>query len=64
MTTWLHMIGGSDLEVEGSPTHVAQSLWGDAKPYAELEANGKLVLVNPAAVAYVDEAGTPQVHAM
>jgi hypothetical protein len=57
------MLGNIVLEVEGGPAEVAQSLWGDAKPYAELEAHGgKALLVNPAAVIFVDEPGTPHVH--
>ena len=56
------MLGNIVLEVEGAPAEVAQSLWGDAKPYAELKTTGRTVLVNPVAVIFVDEPGTPHVH--
>jgi hypothetical protein len=65
MAARLHILGGGDdLFVDESASDAAQLLWGDENPYAELhEGEGeRTVLVNPAAVAYVTESGTPEVH--
>jgi hypothetical protein len=61
MTTRLHIIGGAEqhLAVDESPKEAAASLWHE--DYAELHVKGKAVLVNPAAIGYIDQAGTPQV---
>lgn len=57
----LHFIGGSHVDVDQLPEDAARMLWGredgdDAHDmgYAPLQYKGKPVIVNPAAVAYVE----------
>jgi hypothetical protein len=57
----LHLVAGDPLFVDEPATEAALELQGEG--YAELHKDGKPVFVNPATVAYIDEAGTPQVHA-
>ena len=58
------MLGEHTLEVEESPADAARLLWGDARTtgYAELHVREALVFVNPAAIAYIIEAGEPHVR--
>ncbi len=59
----LQILGGDPLFVDESATEAAQQLQAvDRRGYAELHKSGKPVLVNPAAVACIDEAGTPKVQ--
>ena len=64
MAARLHLLGSDHhLSVDESPSEAAQFLWGDdGQGYAELHANKKPVLVNPAAVAYIDEPGEPHLY--
>ncbi len=64
MPSKLHILGGDTLEVEESSADAARILWGDARTtaHAELHVREAVVFVNPAAVAYIVEAGEPHVR--
>jgi hypothetical protein len=58
------MLGGQTLDVEESPAEAAHLMWGDARRsgHVELHVREAIVFINPAAVAYVIEAGEPRLH--
>jgi hypothetical protein len=70
MSARLHLIDGNTLDVEQTPEDVARLLWGrgdgdDAHDmgYAALQKRRGTVMVNPAAVAYVEAAPSKTMRA-
>jgi hypothetical protein len=57
------MFDGTTVEIDNrTPSEVAAELWDRRRPYVELATNGqRVILFNPAAVAYVEPIGEPQV---
>jgi len=60
----LHMLGGQTLDVDESPAESAHLLWGDARTsgHVELHVREATVFINPAAVAYIIEAGETHIR--
>lgn len=51
----IHLIGGEHVDVDNLPEDAAKQL-NASEGYAGLQCNAKPILVNPAAVAYIEQA--------